>query len=837
MFGMNGSGGMPSRGGPPVDPLDSGDYDPIHHLNTLFPHPGTLQSVPATSQALHNHLESLDTEISQLVITQSTTNADSLSQIDAAKAELAELLENIDTVRERAVRTEDAIAAMTADIKKLDSTKKNLTLSMTVLKRLQMLTTAYEQLKTQSKNRQYRECASLMSAVLELMAHFKSFRSIDQIATLSRNVADLKAELLEQVCEDFEMVFVKQEVAIRKGMLAEACNVMDALGDGARGRLVTWYCNTQLREYRQVFRGNDEAGSLDNIARRYAWLKRILKVYDEEHLGIFPPSWKVNEVLAKIFCEGTKDDYKGILTRAMRREGGKTLDVNLLLKCLQETLEFENFLEGRFSNDRASIDTMSSRDERPLIFGKAISEAFEPYLSLWVDAQDKQLSNMIPSYRAAPLRPPDEDVTVLPSSIELFHFYRITLAQCAKLSTGSKLLDLSKTFAKYLDEYAEVVLLHYFSPDKAMSLAAEDVVVVLNTADYCHVTTSQLQEKVKSRVDPDVVDKVDFERQSDAFLGVVSAAIRLLVRKVEIAAEPAWREMRNAPWSRLDAVGDQSGYVGVLITAVKSTVGEILGLVGKEAYQRAFCDKVVEAMASAFLASLVGCRPIGGVGAEQMLLDAYVLKKGFEELLTLRAEAGTTPPVSYVKFVNRTLTKVDTLLKTLQVQSSPAEGLVQAYLIHISDRSDTNFRKVLDLKGIRRPDQSSFVELFRAHMVTHDNLVESNPFLTALVVPSGNIGSTPGGGSNNIGGLGIAGVGSSGLPGAGVLVPPRFDPSGLGSAIMNAARDGVDRLQTQTPGETDGEEGLEGNLRTLGRLFRRDGSGIGIRGRFGREGG
>lgn len=32
---------------------------------------------------------------------------------------------------------------------------------------------------------------------------------------------------------------------------------------------------------------------------------------------------------------------------------------------------------------------MSSRDERPLIFGKAISEAFEPYLSLWVDAQDK----------------------------------------------------------------------------------------------------------------------------------------------------------------------------------------------------------------------------------------------------------------------------------------------------------------------------------------------------------------------------------------------------------------------------------------------------------------
>lgn len=455
----------------------------------------------------------------------------------------------------------------------------------------------------------------------------------------------------------------------------------------------------------------------------------------------------------------------------------------------------------------------------------------------------RQLSNLIPTYRAAPLRPPDEDVTVLPSSIELFHFYRLTLAQCAKLSTGSKLLDLSHTFAKYLDEYADVVLLHYFTPDKTSSLAAEDVVIVLNTADYCHVTTLQLQEKIKSKVDPDVADRVDFERQQDAFLGVVSAAIRLLVRKVEIAAEPAWREMRNMPWSRLEAVGDQSGYVSVLLSAVKEVVGQILAVVGKDAYQRAFCDKVVEAMAAGFLASVVGCRPIGGVGAEQMLLDAYVLKKGFEELLTLRSEAGTAPPASYIKHVARTLTKLDTLLKTLQVRSSPAEGLVQAYLIHISDRSDTNFRKVLDLKGIRRQDQSSFVELFRAHMVAHDNLVDTNPFLNALQVPSGNISGIPGGGG---GGGGIAGLGitssGGGLPGASALVTPRFDPSGLGSAIMNAARDGVDRLQTQTPGSDAGsgvgEEGnLEGNLRTLGRLFRRDGSGIGIRGRFGREGG
>jgi vacuolar protein sorting-associated protein 53 len=178
--------------------------------------------------------------------------------MQAAKSELADLFRKIEGVRERAVQTEQAITEMTADIKRLDNTKRNLTVSMTALKRLQMLTTAYEQLRGLCKTRQYKDCALLLQAVIQLVAHFRTYRSIDQIATLSRNIDELQRELLEQVCEDFELMFAKGEVAQRRGMLAEACLVMDALGDHARQRLTNWYCNTQLREYRQVFRGSDE---------------------------------------------------------------------------------------------------------------------------------------------------------------------------------------------------------------------------------------------------------------------------------------------------------------------------------------------------------------------------------------------------------------------------------------------------------------------------------------------------------------------------------------------------------------------------------------------------
>lgn len=116
-----------------------------------------------------------------------------------------------------------------------------------------------------------------------------------------------------------------------------------------------------------MFRGNEEAGGLDNISRRYAWLRRILQNYDEEHGQIFPAHWKVNEALCKAFCDTTRyplvrppfarigvgfrgdkvncrEDFRGILARS-----GKGLDVKLLLNALQQSLEFEHYLEKRFS--------------------------------------------------------------------------------------------------------------------------------------------------------------------------------------------------------------------------------------------------------------------------------------------------------------------------------------------------------------------------------------------------------------------------------------------------------------------------------------------------------
>ena len=92
-------------------------------------------------------------------------------------------------------------------------------------------------------------------------------------------------------------------------------------------------------------------------------------------------------------------------------------------------------------------------------------------MSVFIDAQDKALTDMLSQYRGPKSRssleasvPSDSEdssaspVLVLPSSTELFYFYAQSLDQCAKLFTGQALYDLSSLHKKWLKIYAGMLL-------------------------------------------------------------------------------------------------------------------------------------------------------------------------------------------------------------------------------------------------------------------------------------------------------------------------------------------------------------------------------------------
>lgn len=463
----------------------------------------------------------------------------------------------------------------------------------------------------------------------------------------------------------------------------------------------------------------------------------------------------------------------------------------------------------------------------------------------------RQLATMLPAYRQQQVRNSEEEFSpqmVMHSSTELFQFYRHTLAQCAKLSTGKQLVELTQTFAKYLDQYGQQVLF-YSLGDKVgpQGPSIEEVIIVLNTADYCYATTTQLEEKIKGRVDEEFNATVDLQSQADAFMGIAGAAIRALVRKVEIDCEPGWREMRNIAWSKLENTGDQSSYVSELVQHIRTRTSEILQLLHKQQHARAFCDNLVDTLTNSYMSNITQCRPISEVGAEQMLLDFYMLKKTFVELPTFNDKA-SAQQVGYAKRVAQTTSKIDPLLKTLQVRPIPPEALVQAYLIHIADSSETNFRKILEIKGVTRKEQTHLIEIFNAHKTSRSAaLVPSSTIMTPLNLPPA--------------AEGVRG-GSIGVPfgnvGAAMSTPNLSGAASFGSALLSAAREGVDRLGTPaiggatasvpplsaapTPGTVSNipsrmgspgvgsvtieHVGVNDNLRNIGKFFRRDMSGF-----------
>ncbi|KAK9464134.1 Vps53-like protein [Lipomyces oligophaga] len=653
-----------------LDPLDAMNYDPMESLCQVFASTSAFGSVADVQTNLHLYALGLDDKLEELRAAQADAQS-SVQRVAGAHAELSEIFDNIETVRQRAVVAENVITAMTADIRKLDDTKRNLTASMTVLKRLQMLTTAFDQLSLLLKNREYKDASQLLSAVMELVAYFKPYRSIAQIAALSKDVAILQTSIADQVSADFEASVEGKNgefLSERPSVLHDACLVLDALGEMYKTRQTTWYCNVQLREYRRIFRGSEEAGSLDNISRRYSYLKRMLVGLQPQIERIFPPHWAVLEALCQQFCETTRDDYKLNLSQS-----GKAIDVDLLLRAMEETMDFEQYLEQKFSTSqvRASMDSttdVSESSSTVSIFGRSISSAFEPYLGLWVDSQDRKLFALVSQYSNQMMIATADDGSphqVLPSSVDLFLSYRKYLAQCAKISTGKQLFSLAKTFQKYLQQYADRVLSTHIPEKVVTEQDVQNTCLIIATANYCHTTGEQLEKRIISVIDDEYKTQINFEAEKDKFLNVASNAIQSLVGKVESDTKPAWREMLNTNWAKLSAVGDQSNYVTELIKAIETDVAVVTKYSPKDIFVRSFCNRVVESTINSYLPNIAKCKPLTEICSEQMLLDCYVLKKSLTRLPVYGAPADVQPPTSYINLVNRVTGRLEAVLKAI----------------------------------------------------------------------------------------------------------------------------------------------------------------------------
>lgn len=554
--------------------------------------------------------------------------------------------------------------------------------------------------------------------------------------------------------------------------------------------LLDWYCGLQLREYRRIFRATDEAGQLDNVSRRFAWFRRVLKQHEEEHAGAFLDVWHVSKALTARFADMTRDDLKSVLLREKAK-----LQVNVLLEALQSTMDYESQAVKRYGG--ASFSDVVAANPRPIGASsistsqssasgvkmpapaaprtETMSSAFEPYLGIFVEAQDKALSELMVTYRrqganlqgpvddAADVQQPDEQQqrgghhTVLPSSTELFYFYRQTLEQGARLSRKELLRDLCLVFRRYLRIYADEVLRSSLLASRSTDAGSGGVFgrrsastdarlnvqeisrwcLILNTSEYCANTCQQLESKLQERIHEQFRSEVTFEPERELFTALVAGAIQMLVREMELSMEPAWQKMMRRPWPQessasgqgtgamdgMGASGVPSPYIDELHSALEAVAIIVRQEVETKRYVRTFADKSVFLLSTKFLGNLLRLKDAfassatsTGNGnnrvAEQLLVDVFALKKMLLELPQYSpTELAGTAGISYTRLVERSLGKLECLLGLLVLPitppstdaastSTPGEAFVREYARLIGDRSLSNFQKVLELKGV-----------------------------------------------------------------------------------------------------------------------------------------
>lgn len=709
------------------DALSKQEFDPVDCINMIFPTEQSLSTIDKALAKLRAKMNQVGREIRDLIRLQTDAGTTTIRELEDIRAAIQALFSRVKDIKDKAHSAEAMVLDVTQTIKMLDTAKKNLLQSSVFVERFQMLYILTDLLKQNCNDRQYLACSELLPAVQLLVDYFEPFSKSYQVVHLVDSAKLLYLNLKRSILGDFDASFAAP--ANLEGTIVQlnaACKVSELLEKelGLKTQIVQWYCDLQLREYRTLFIQCAEESGLEQVARRYSWLKRILKNFDSLEHSIFPEGWCLSLVLCAQFCDDTRRNLSDILKKL-----GSAVDIKMLMQAYLVTQEFESKLEKRF----ATVPQAKRKS-----FVRAITGAMDPALGYYLEAENATLSKAFADYQnRIPLRDFDENLMVMTSSADMFYAYRQLLMQVSRFSSGQVWLDLCSMLQKWLTVYAVILVDKYPLRDSAFyqqfntiaimgslnssvtsapsnlnanlnpkscltESEVKSVVLIMNTADYCYETTVQLVEKLKEKALEDQRNSINFEKELEMFFRVREAGQRILQRATENAVDPCFLNMLKVLWGNLKSVGDTSDYIAG-ISGVFNQITVLVKSLSREEHWESYFDYVEQATQSIFVRfynTMFRCRPLSEVGAEQMLLDLHSLRTAIVATIQQQSPkaseitaannhavaAATAPTASRSRTANailRTISKqiitVEAVLKMVMKRLDPTEAFVMSF--------------------------------------------------------------------------------------------------------------------------------------------------------------
>jgi len=247
----------------------------------------------------------------------------------------------------------------------------------------------------------------------------------------------------------------------------------------------------------------------------------------------------------------------------------------------------------------------------------------------------------------------------------------------------------------------------------------------------------QLERAVQSRLEPEFNNQlVETSDGEDTFQDLITKSFTTLLLGIETKLDIPLAALMRRNWNAIDVTGDQSDFMGEMCSIIKDAGAKIRPPNLSFNYFTFFCDKLIRSFSSRLLEAIFRCGTISHTGGQQLRLDVEALRICFialgkqadlsnpsgwhisnygEGLQAVDAKDGTSPSKtwsqSFSADVSLLLTKIESVLK---VVTSPDEGLVDTFMELMADGGDSRLlSRILDLKGIRKPDAAAILEDFK----------------------------------------------------------------------------------------------------------------------------
>jgi len=149
----------------------------------------------------------IDSEIALELRNQSKIEEEMRKAVKEQGKLVEELVGRIGQIKSKAEISENQVKTICSDIKNLDNAKKNLTWTISALKKQMMLITAIDQLREACINKCYKEAARLIDATGDLLKTFEEYKSIPQIQQIRKERDHLCNQLRIQIFEELGLYF------------------------------------------------------------------------------------------------------------------------------------------------------------------------------------------------------------------------------------------------------------------------------------------------------------------------------------------------------------------------------------------------------------------------------------------------------------------------------------------------------------------------------------------------------------------------------------------------------------------------------------------------------